>query len=425
MRTGTSDILSQGYSGRLRLTGRLRRARKSQNYRMDLEGLESRTLLATIPAATPTPGGPTNISSLMGNVGGVNASESSSIVAVDPLDPSKLVAVWIDNDPTMFADTNGTYESVLKAAYSTDAGVQWNVLLGEPISGLPNAPIIYNPATNNPIVPYVNVSSPSLGFDDSGNFYILSEYTGGSSRALVLQRYKFTGSTPTTVSFTTNANPTSYAPSSAKVVYQWVSSGTDDQAYDPTMTVDDNLSTIPSGVASPADPYSGDVYISWASIDINTAIPIAPFNPNRITVEVSSDGGNNFGPATIAGAGNVTGEHDATPASRSARAACRLKAAYQVIPGSQPARSRSHLTILAPISSRSWPTRSPLAPIIRSAVRPAASISVPLHRSRTRSMSATPARWTVSMSRSISSIPMMHTWASYWSHPAAPHTRWF
>ena len=106
MRTGTSDILSQGHSGRLRLNARLRRARKSQNYRIDLEGLESRTLLATIPAATPTTAAPTDISSLMGNVGGVNASESSSVVAVDPLDPSKLVAVWIDNDPTMFADTD-------------------------------------------------------------------------------------------------------------------------------------------------------------------------------------------------------------------------------------------------------------------------------------------------------------------------------
>ena len=104
MRTGTSDILSQGHSGRLRLNARLRRARKSRNYRIDLEGLESRTLLATIPAATPTTAAPTDISSLMGNVGGVNASESSSTVAVDPLDPSKLVAVWIDNDPTMFAD---------------------------------------------------------------------------------------------------------------------------------------------------------------------------------------------------------------------------------------------------------------------------------------------------------------------------------
>ena len=57
----------------------------------------------------------------------------------------------------------------------------------------------------SPIVPYTYVSSPSLGFDDSGNFYILSEYTrGGSSGALALQKYNFTGSIPTAVNFTSN-----------------------------------------------------------------------------------------------------------------------------------------------------------------------------------------------------------------------------
>ena len=35
------------------------------------------------------------------------------------------------------------------------------------------------------------------------------------------------------------------------------------------MAVDDNLSTIPSGVTSQADPYSGNIYVSWASVDIN------------------------------------------------------------------------------------------------------------------------------------------------------------
>ena len=45
------------------------------------------------------------------------------------------------------------------------------------------------------------------------------------------------------------------------------------------MTVDDNLATMPSGVASPADPYSGNIYVSWASIDINTAIPIPAVQP--------------------------------------------------------------------------------------------------------------------------------------------------
>ena len=145
--------------------------------------------------------------------------------------------------------------------------------------------------------------------------------------ALVLQRYKFIGSAPTEGNFATNESPASY-PTEAdeKIIYQWVNSGTDDQAYDPTMAVDDNLSSIPGGVASPADPYAnntstlantnnvGDIYVSWASMDNNTAIPIAPFNPNRVTVEVSSDGGNNFSPATIAGAENLSTEEDASPA---------------------------------------------------------------------------------------------------------------
>ncbi len=183
MRTGTSDFLSQGNGGRLRLNGRPRKARKSQNYRIDLEGLESRTLLATLPAATPTTVAPTEISSLMGNAGGVNASESSSVVAVDPLDPSKVVAAWIDNDPTLYADTDHTIESVLEAAYSTDGGAQWNVLLNEPFVGQPSAPNLLDPTTSGGTVPYSEVSSPSLGFDDSGNFYILSEYTDASGKS--------------------------------------------------------------------------------------------------------------------------------------------------------------------------------------------------------------------------------------------------
>ena len=89
MRTGSSDILSQGRGGRVRLDARLKKARKSRNFQFDLEGLESRTLLATIPAATPT-AGPQNISTLFGNAGGMNASESSSVVMVDPSNPSKL-----------------------------------------------------------------------------------------------------------------------------------------------------------------------------------------------------------------------------------------------------------------------------------------------------------------------------------------------
>ena len=353
MRTGTSDILSQGQSRRLRLDARLRRARKSRNYRMDLEGLESRTLLATIPAAAPTSAAPTNLSTLMGNAGGVNASMSSSVVAVDPLDPSKLVAVWIDNDPTMFADTDDEVESVLEAAYSTNAGAQWNVLLAEPIngSGFNSAPILADPATSGLTVPYAYVSSPSLGFDDSGNFYILSEYSnlGAISGAITLQKFDFTATVPSQDTFSSNKQTPGpvFAGNDLKVIYQWVSSTASDQALDPTMTVDDNLSTIPAGVASQPDPNSGNIYVSWASVDLNAANPFVPFNPNRIKVEVSSDGGNNFSPMAIAGADNTglpvdEGERDASPALESARAERRLRAAYQETWGSR-RPGRGHL----------------------------------------------------------------------------------
>ena len=108
MRTGTSEILSQGHSSRLRLNSRLRRARKSQNYRIDLEGLESRTLLATIPAASMVSGtSPMTLSALQGN--GANANESSPLVAVDPLDPQKIVSIWVNSDPAdiTFAANSG------------------------------------------------------------------------------------------------------------------------------------------------------------------------------------------------------------------------------------------------------------------------------------------------------------------------------
>ena len=52
MRTGSSDIQFQGHRGRIRPDARPRKARKSRYCFMDLEGLESRTLLATIPVAT-------------------------------------------------------------------------------------------------------------------------------------------------------------------------------------------------------------------------------------------------------------------------------------------------------------------------------------------------------------------------------------
>jgi subtilisin-like proprotein convertase family protein len=333
MRTGTWDKQLQGHRGRDRARAS-KGGRKGRPRLVELEGLESRTLLATIPAATAT-AAPSNLSNLVGNVGGTTAaSESSTQVAVDPNDPSKLVAVWVDNDPTLFGDTDNTIQVVVEAAYSINSGQSWLPLLIEPITTLGSlppgttvSPELFNPATSGPTVPYVDQTSPSLGFDDSGNFYILSEFTGsgGGSGALALEKYNFNGSFPTGVDLNTNqqtANPYPGSGDDLKVIYEWDSSA-DDEAIDPTMVVDDNQATVPTGVTTQADPNSGNVYVAWSGIDVNTAVPIPDFNPNRIKVEVSSDGGNNFSPMTIADQGDglpvedgngPTPERDADPA---------------------------------------------------------------------------------------------------------------
>jgi subtilisin-like proprotein convertase family protein len=331
MRKGTWDKQLQGHRGRIRSKSGHQGARKGRPQWVDLEALESRTLLTTIPAATTT-GAPMNLSQLAGNIGGGAASESSALVSVDPTDPSKLVAVWVDNDPTMFADTDSTIQVVVEAAYSINQGQSWLPLLVEPTStdgpspGLSETPLLFDPATSGPTHDFVNEMSPSLGFDNSGNFYVLSEFTssGGASGAVALQKYNFNGSFPTAVALNTNQQtpePYFFASSDLKVIYEW-DSGSDDEAFDPTMTVDDNQATSPTGVSTQTDAFSGDVYVAWAGIDVNRAIPIPAFNPNRIKVEVSSDGGNNFSPLTIADLGDglplengngPTTEHDASP----------------------------------------------------------------------------------------------------------------
>ena len=91
------------------------------------------------------------------------------------------------------------------------------------------------------------------------------------------------------------------APLNLKIIYQWYTAANNDQAIEPTMAVDSNLATLPPSVASQVDPTSGNVYVSWAGMDVIAASDRTDptFNPNRIKTVVSSDGGNNFGPITL------------------------------------------------------------------------------------------------------------------------------
>ena len=219
-----------------------------------------------------------------------------------------------------------------------NAGQSWLPLLGEPTNGLgiPSDPELLNPATTMPTVPFeyrvdsqpgVRRQRQLLHPERVWQCPHARDLVRRRGRAAEVRLHRFHARAQ---AFTTNQqDPVDFGggggfgggASNLKVIYQWAASSTNDQAINATMTVDDNLSTIPNSVSSTADPYSGDVYVAWTSIDVNTSIPITPFNPNRTKLVVSSDGGNNFSPLTITDAtpderrqGNFTGEHDTTPA---------------------------------------------------------------------------------------------------------------
>ena len=321
MRRGTSDILSQGHNGRLRLDARLKRARKSRNYRIDLEGLESRTLLATIPAASVVTGtSPISLSALAGN--GANANQNSPLVAVDPLDPQKIVSVWIDNDTPDITFTPFT-QVLLEGDYSIDGGKDWTPFISQ--ANDLNEPLMIDP-NSPPTSPYEyqQITNPSLGFDHSGNFYVLmDEHNGaGTSGAIVLQKYNFAAGSPAIQRFRL---PTQGgAAAEYNILYQWLPG--DDAAVAPTMAVDDNVASFTDPVTGEvqSDPSSGNIYVAYSATIIQPQatvpfIPAALYNTAPILLTVSSDGGQTFRRSATVNTvgydndGFGTAERDATP----------------------------------------------------------------------------------------------------------------
>jgi hypothetical protein len=271
MRTGASEILSRGRRGRIRPEARRKATRKSRLRRIDLEGLEARTLLATIPAASAT-GAAVDLTGF-GDVT-KQGNANSPTVAVDPYDSRKLVAVW-GVDLSTLSPAPHTM-AVIEGAYSSDGGATW-INLGEEASFpiLDAATIDASPPTD-----YTQVTNPSVAFDGQGNAYVLALQTSGADDgALTLTKFDFSGTAPQFAFENT--------------VYQWVAAS--DAATSPALAIDSAPSNPPAGVAK--DPHANNIYVAWASIDHNLANPNVygtNFNPDRAEVVVSSDGGNSF-----------------------------------------------------------------------------------------------------------------------------------
>jgi subtilisin-like proprotein convertase family protein len=267
MHTGSSSILSQGRSGRSRRDARLRNGRKSRVRWLDLDGLESRTLLATTPAAAAT-GGAVNLSGLSSVTTDGNAN--SPTVVIDPYDPEKIFAVWGVDLSSLTTVPHTT--AVVEGAYSNNGGATWTSL-GENVAP-PQLDVATIDAT--PPTAYTQVTDPSVGFDSQHNVYVLTlQSSGAGDGELYLTEFNFSGNTPSQQSLP-----------SGGTVYQWVTGS--DAATDPTLAVD----AARPPVGTTADPDANNVYIAWSSIDVEPANPNpyagTGYNPNRAELIVGT-----------------------------------------------------------------------------------------------------------------------------------------
>lgn len=224
-------------------------------------------------------------------------------MAVDPLNPLKMVTIWVNNDTPDIPYPPFT-QVFIEGEFSLNGGQSWTVI-NSPEVDLPD------PNTFNPTYPYQQETNPSVAFDRNGNFYTLVEEhnAAGTSGAFVLEKFAFTGDTPVQERFTSGLN--------YNLLYQWLPPG--DFGYDPTLAVDDNIAsfTDPTTGQVQTDASTGNVYVAWVGGYVPPALnPLgAFFNPNPIVMITSSDGGSNFSGAELINTSGYgpTSERDSVP----------------------------------------------------------------------------------------------------------------
>ena len=267
------------------------RSRRTALRRAVLEPLEARELLATLPEAV--------VASQV-DISGSRGDESTPSIAIDPLNPLKMAAVWTRNDPAL-----GQTPVIAEGAVSTDGGATWKKF------ALPGAMTDPTSPATGPL-PFAQITDAQVGFDRNENFFVLTAQhsADGKAGALLVSKFDFSGTGAVAV-----ASPS--APSGtggAAVVYAWSQA----QAVKPALAVDANLpsftDTDSNGITrTQVDAFSGNVYVAWATVD-PTPNGATNFNPNAIRMAVSSDGGQSFsGLTTLNDGGNFGTERNTAP----------------------------------------------------------------------------------------------------------------
>ncbi len=263
-----SRFFGEMWSGKNRRRNKNRKVLSQTRRRvgLNLEQLEDRLAPSIVTPVLPAPT-VTNPTTLAGT----SQFQFDAQVAIDPIDPLKIVEVHV-------AGPNGGIFSVA-GDYSTDGGQTWNQF------NTPNN--LADPATFD-TQPFAFDESVSITFDRSGQFYVVSDQqnNAGTSGAIVLNKFSFTGGAPTPVTL-----PAAGYPQGAGVLYRWFN---DDPGFDPVVAVDVNLPTYtdPATGATQTDTMAVDSFVPLTTIKetggitatattvtvaSNTGVPATPF----------------------------------------------------------------------------------------------------------------------------------------------------
>ncbi len=292
MRPDSREVTTRpGRDGRNRLqqdSQRNRTDRRRTTVQM-LESLEPRTLLATAPT-------PEVVSPFADIVANSRGDQDTPILAASPNDPNRLVSVWTRSDDLITSDN----QVLAEGAFSTDGGANW-------IRFTPSTRLA-DPNTTDPTVSYTGVTVFGLEFDRDDNFYVLSQQDdnvglidGAGSSAIVLNKFDFSGPTPIAIP----TNPSGTGPT---IIEQEVGTVLN-RSLRYGLAVDTTLPvfTDPDTGVTLENPNSGNVYVALQTNDAPPALltDTTFFNPHRIVVRASSDGGETFsGPIVLNDGGN-------------------------------------------------------------------------------------------------------------------------
>ena len=270
MRTVASEI---GFRERRKQVGMGSRAaalRKARRRSLALESLETRVLLATLPAITPNPnapvpidlaqtgsapsGGATNAadgSILATNGTGTIENESSPTIVIDPNNSQKLVTVYTTHVKVVTTTTT-TDTTTIEGAYSTNAGLSWTSFNVAPIKTV-------DPQSSTG-AKFADITNATVAFDHNDNFYVVSQENNANDEtgAVFLERYSFTGASPST-------DQLASASASKMIFGPWntvsVTSPTGSEVLSLSLAVDSNVSNFTDGNWSVSDKNTGNVYV--------------------------------------------------------------------------------------------------------------------------------------------------------------------